>query len=127
MDKAALVSLDIERGREVLDALESAGLRVVVALWLYSPEYEDWRLVLAVREFEALDPRDAYRRLHDSLAAAGITPDKTPALMILPMGDPFIKSLRRAFRMTKGVEGMRLGGQMIGDRFVEDAYVYRVA
>jgi hypothetical protein len=43
------------------------------------------------------------------------------------MADPFIKSLRRMFGKTKSVEGMRLGLQTIGDRFVEDAFVYRIS
>lgn len=47
--------------------------------------------------------------------------------MILPMADPFIKELRRLFGKTRSVEGMRLGGQMIADRFVQDAYVYRIS
>jgi hypothetical protein len=47
--------------------------------------------------------------------------------MILPMSDPFIKGLRSIFGKAKSVEGMRLGGQLIGDRFIEDAYVYRIS
>ena len=52
--------------------------------------------------------------------------EETPALLILKMTDPFIRALRRLFSKTKSVEGMRLDGQLIGDRFVEDALVYRV-
>lgn len=127
MDKAALVSLDIERGREVIEALERAKRKVSIALWVYSPEYEDWRLVLSARQFDSLGPRGAYRLLHDSLAAAGLTPEKTPPVLILPTSDSFIRELRQLFGKTRGVEGMRLGGQMIGDRFVQDAYVYRIS
>jgi hypothetical protein len=127
MDKAEMVSLDITRGSELLDALEKAKLKVGVALWMYSPEYEDWRLVVSAHQFDSLDLRDAYRLVHHSLAAADFTPEKTPPIMILPMADPFIKQLRRIFGKTRSVEGMRLGGQMIGDRFLEDAYVYRVS
>jgi hypothetical protein len=122
-----MVSLDIDRGSELLDALERANLKVGVALWTYLSEYEDWRLVVSARQFDSLDLRDAYRLLHDSLAAAGFTPKNTPPIMILPMADPFIKELRRLFGKTKTVEGMRLGGQMIGDRFVQDAYIYRIS
>ena len=43
------------------------------------------------------------------------------------MADPFVRELRRLFGKARSVEGMRLGGQMIGDRFVEDAYVYRIS
>jgi hypothetical protein len=126
MDKAAMVSLDIDRGAQLLGALESAKLKIGVALWAYLSEYEDWRLVVSARRLDSLDLRDAYGLLHDSLAAAGFTPKNTPPLMILPMSDPFIRELRRFFGKTQSVEGMRLGGQMIGDRFVQDAYVYRI-
>ena len=127
MDKAALVSVDLEKGSELLDALDRAKLKVSVALWVYLSEYEDWRSVVPARHFDALGLRDAYRRLHDSLADAGFTPEKSPPVMILPMSDSFIKELRRIFGKTKSAEGMRLGGQMLGDRFVQDAYVYRIS
>jgi hypothetical protein len=127
MDKAAMVNVDIDRGAEVLDALDRAKVKVAVAAWMYLSEYEDWRLILSARQFDALDIRDAYGLLHDSLAAAGLTRRNTPTIMILPLTDPSIKALRRIFAKAKNVEGMRLGGQMIGDRFVEDAYVYRIS
>lgn len=122
-----MVSLDIEKGADLLDALGRAKVRVAVALWAYLSEYEDWRLVVAARQFNSLDLRDAYGLLHDSLAPAGFTPRNTPPIMILPMADPFIRELRRLFGKTRSVEGLRLGGQMIGDRFVQDAYVYRIS
>lgn len=127
MDKATMVSIDVERGSELLEILERAKVKVNVALWMFLSEFEDWRLVIAARRFDAPDPRDAYRLLHDLLATAGFAPQKTPATIILPMNDPFIRELRRLFGKAKNVKGMRLGGRMIGDRFVEDAYVYRIS
>jgi hypothetical protein len=94
---------------------------------MYLSEYEDWRFMIAGPRFDSPDPRKAYRLLHNSLEAAGFTPQKTPPVLILPMNDPFIRELRRLFGKAKAVDGMRLGGQMIGDRFVEDAYVYRIS
>ena len=127
MDKAALVSVDIERGRKVIEILDRAKLQPAVALWAYLPEYEDWRLVLSARHFDSPDPRGAYRRLYQLLEDGGLTPDRTPPLMILPTADPFVKELRRVFGKAKSVDGMRLGGQMIGPRFVDDAYVYTIS
>src|SRR6516164_5907182 len=118
MDKTALVSLDIERGREVISALDSAKVKIAVALWAYSPEYDDWRLVISGRQLDSLDLRDSYRRVNDSLTSAGLTPGKTPPILILSMNDSFIRTLRQMFAQTKSVDGMRLGGQMIGDRFL---------
>ncbi len=105
-------------------SLDRSGLSTSVALWLYSEEHEDWRFVLA--SLDAADPSEAYGLVHDALAVAGISLEQTPALLILKMSDPFIRALRRIFAKTKTVEGMRLGGQLIGDRFVGDALIYRI-
>jgi hypothetical protein len=127
VDKAALINIDIGRGAEVVDILDRAKLKPKVVMWAHLSEYEDWRLVIAAREFDALELRAAYRLLHDSLRAEGMTSEKTPGLMIFRMTDPFIKGLRRMFGKRKSVEGRRIGGQMIGDRFIEDAFVYRIS
>jgi hypothetical protein len=127
MDKAAMVSIDIDTGRELVDRLEAAKVKLGVALWAYLSEYGDWRLIVASRQLDSLDIKDAYGLLHDSLSAAGIAPGRAPLVMILPMNDPFIRDLRRYFGKTTSVEGMRLGGQIFGDRFIEDAYVYRIS
>jgi hypothetical protein len=122
-----MVSVDIDKGTKLLEALERAKVKVAVAAWMYLSEYEDWRLVVASRQFDSLGLLDAYGLLHESLAPAGFTARNTPTILILRMADPFIKDLRRLFAKSKSVEGMRLGGQAFGDRFVEDAYVYRIS
>ncbi len=55
------------------------------------------------------------------------TVEKTPTILIPPTTDPTVRTLRRIFSKAKTVEGMRLGGQQIGKRWVEDAYVYRIS
>jgi hypothetical protein len=126
LDKTALVATDLTTGLDLVQALDRAALSISVALWLYSPDHEDWRFVLASRRLDAAEPSEAYGLVHDALAAAAISLEKTPPLLIFKMSDPFIRALRRIFAKTKSVEGMRLGGQYIGDRFVEDALVYRI-
>lgn len=126
MDKAALVDFDVKAGAEILDILDRAKLRMSVALWAYLSEYEDWRLVLAGRPFNTRGLKDGYALVHDTLSGAGIRPSKTPPLMIFPMTDPFIAALRRFFSKAASVDGMRLGGHVIGNRYLEDAYVYRI-
>jgi hypothetical protein len=126
LDKATLVGADFRTGLELVQALDRSSLSISVALWLYSPEYEDWRFVLASRRLDAAEPSEAYGLVHDGLTAAGISLEQTPSLLILKMSDPFIRALRRLYAKAKSVEGMRLGGQLIGDRFVGDALVYRI-
>lgn len=127
MDKSALVSIEVDRGTQILSILDQARIKISVALFVHLSEYETWRLVLAGRQLDGT-PRlqDAYGLLHKALDAAGFAIEKTPPILILPMDDPFIKGLRRLFAKTRSVEGMILGGQSIGNRFLEDGYVYRI-
>ena len=127
MDTQTLVSVDIDRGAEIIETLDRAKVKVAVALWAFLSEYEDWRLVMASRQFDSPDPRSAYRLLHESIASADTSFRKTPAVLILQTTDPFIRELRRLFGKAKSVKGMRLGGQTLGDRFIQDAYVYRIS
>ena len=126
MDKAALVTADFAAGQKILEVLDGAGLRVNVAIWLRTPEYEDWRFALSSRDLDGSEPTAAYGRVHDALGRGGLLLENTPPLLILRTSDPFIRALRRIFGKAKGVEGMRLGGQTVGGRFIEDAVVYRI-
>lgn len=126
MDKATLVVNDIATGSRIVDILDEAGLRVLLAMWLLTPEYEDLRFALSSRDLDTVDPRDAYGIVHSALEKEGIALENTPTLLVLRTTDPFVRALRQIFRKAKSVEGMRLGGQTIGGRFIEDAVVYRI-
>ncbi len=127
MVKTALVGPEIDRGAKLIEALDSAKLKVDVALWAVLPEYDDWRIFISSRHFDKLDLRQSYDLLQAAAATAGFTAYNAPPIMILPMSDPMIKDLRKRYAKVGNVEGMRPGGRMIGDRFVEDGYVYRIS
>jgi hypothetical protein len=124
MDKATLVSLDISEGSEVISALESHGIELGVALWMVTPEYEDGRLVIASKMLPLKDVLEDYEKVVRILRE---TSERTLPLFILRPDDPFVAALHRMFGNTRSVSGMRLGGQRIGNRYIEDAYVYKIA
>jgi hypothetical protein len=126
MDKAALVDIDVKAAAEIVDILDRARLRISVALWAYLSEYEDWRLVLAGRSLDTNGMFHGYDLIHDTLSAAGIRPSQTPPLLVFRMTDRFIVDLRRFVRKMGNVEGTGLGGQVLGDKYLADAYVYRI-
>jgi hypothetical protein len=126
VDKGTLVTIDFATGAKLVEALDQSHLSISVALWVYLAEYEDWRFALSSRQLDEAGPRMGYTLVHEALDAAGFTVQTVPSLLILSMSDPFIRALRRMFAKSKSVEGMRLGGQLIGDRFVEDGLVYRI-
>jgi len=124
MDQATLVGPDIAVGNEVVAYLEQAQIKLAFAALVVFPEYGDWRLVISSSTLD----QTHLLRAHDKVAEIlhGHFSYTMLTIMILPTRDPFIRELRRIFGKTKSVLGMRLGGQSIGNRFVSDAYVYRI-
>ena len=127
MGQGLLVSVDLDRGASIVRILDEASVKVSVALWALLEEYNDWRLLLASRRFDAAGPLEAHGLVNDALRAAGFPIENKPSILILPMTDSTVRALRRIFGKSKNVEGMRIGGQTIGDRWVEDGYVYRIS
>jgi hypothetical protein len=124
MDQATLVGPDVEIGLDALAALDAAGIQPVVGLLAVFPEYGDWRLVLSSPSLDQNHLLKAHEQVSKILRGDFVY--RLPIVMILPVRDPFIRELRKIFGKTKSVKGMRLGGQMIGNRFLDDAYVYRI-
>lgn len=127
MYQASLVDIDFKKGERVISALESAGVRLSVVMWVHFSEYEDWRFVLASKDLDALDLGDAYLKVNQILKDAGMSFQQLPLIFVMKTSDPFIRALRKVFRSAKDVSGMRLGGQRLGDRYVDDAYAYKIA
>lgn len=98
-----------------------------MAIWVQFPEYEDWRFVLASKDLDALDLGDAYLKVNRILKDAGMSVWETPLIFMMKTTDPFIRALRKVFGRAADVVGMRLGGQRWGDRYIDDAYAYKIA
>jgi hypothetical protein len=127
MAQTILVAPEIETGRRILQALDDAKLKISVAMWaLFLREYGDWRLVISSRQLDLADPREAYSVVFRALDRAKMEAEKAEPIMILPMKDPFIREFRRSFREEVG-EGRRSLAGMIGDRFLDHSYIYRVS
>jgi hypothetical protein len=126
MATATLVNYDIENGQQVIDALDQAGKAPNVALWAKLPDYENWRLVLASDRLDQSSPFSGYSEINEAIDKAGIPIHRQPTIFLRPMDNPFIQELRRLFAAAADTRGMRLGGQRFGDKYLEDAFVYRI-
>jgi hypothetical protein len=124
MDQATLVGPDTDIGHDALAALDAAGVKPVVVLFAVFPEYGDWRLVLSSPTLDQTHLLKAHEQVRAILRGDFVY--RLPVIMILPIKDPFIRELRRIFGKARNVTGMRLGGQTIGNRFIDNAYVYRI-
>ncbi|MBS1820487.1 MAG: hypothetical protein JST61_00685 [Acidobacteria bacterium] len=125
MDQATLVNPDVSAGAQALAVLDKAGFKHLVALLAIFPEYEDWRMVISSPSLNQTQQLKAYEQVAEALQGRFVY--TLPTIMVLPTKDPFIRELRSIFGRSKEVIGMRLGGQRIGNRFLSNAYVYRIS
>jgi hypothetical protein len=124
MAEDALVTLDVERGAALVQALDREQFPVVAALWMYVPELEAWRLVLATPKAKSL--RAAYTEIRGIAERAKLdAPDLAQIRLVLP-DDPTIAMLSKAIRV-EGLGGVRFSQAMIDGIYVDDAYIYRAA
>jgi hypothetical protein len=121
-----LVTFDIENGERVVDALDKAGKAPNVALWAILPDYEDWRLVIASDRLDQSSEFSGYSEINEAIRKAGIPFHRKPTIFLRPMDNPMIQALRSAYASMSDNYGMRLGSQMFGDKYLEDAVVYRI-
>jgi hypothetical protein len=122
----ALVTFDIENGERVVDALDKAGKPPNVAIWAKLPDYEDWRLVIASDRLDQSSEFSGYSEINEAIRKAGIPFHRKPTIFLRPMDNPMIQALRSAYASMSDNYGMRLGSQVFGDKYLEDAVVYRI-
>ena len=126
MGTPTLVTFDIENGEKVVEALDKAGKAPNVAIWAKLPDYEDWRLVIASDRLDQSSEFTGYSEINEAIRVAGIPFHRKPTIYLRPMDNPMIQALRSAYASMSDNYGMRLGSQIFGDKYLEDAVVYRI-
>jgi len=126
MGAKALLCFDIENGEKVVAALDKAGKAPNVALWAILPYYEDWRLVIASDRLDQSSEFTGYREINEAIDKAGIPFHRQPTIYMRPLNNPMIQALRKNYASMSDNYGMRIGSQMFGDKYLEDAVVYRI-
>lgn len=126
MDQATLVDRDLDEGWRLVQALDRAGFPVVAALWSFFPEEGVWRLLIASPKVSELGPRGAYAAIQDVLLKTRLG---LPLYRISAVGldDPLITELRVVAGTDPApfIGKTSLQNAVIGDIYVEGAYVYR--
>jgi len=117
-----------EAGAELTRLLDQAGLDVRASLWLYMPDGNVWRLVIASPEVETLGPKKVYGKIQSVLSQR---PEKRPRLdlkdiSVVEPAHPLVSLLAKAIRTGDDVSGIRFSRNVIDGHFIEDAYIYRM-
>jgi hypothetical protein len=126
MVKEALVERDIECGRRLIEALDQVGFPVAAALWRFLPDEEEWRLLIASLRVNELGPLAAYTTIQDMLFKQRIDLPLHRISVVSPE-EPLVAELR-IFAGTDPkpfIGGTYLQKLVVGEIYIEGAYVYR--
>ena len=127
MGKATLVDADMEAGKDLLNKLDGTKFKVKAALWLYMPEPEEWRLILASPTVDVEGPKKAYEAVQSQLQGLG-QKDKLSLqdISLVSPRDKLIKALKSVIKTSKAISHIRFTRNVINGLFIEDAYIYRL-
>lgn len=118
----------IEMGKILVRKLDEHGLSPDAALWLYYPEEQQWKLVIAEIRVGTLGPKKLYKIIQQILAESpnelsGISLDD---VTLARLDSPIIVLLRGAILTGRGLSGIRFKNNAINGTLIEDAYIYRM-
>ncbi|MBI2909724.1 MAG: hypothetical protein HYX92_18960 [Chloroflexi bacterium] len=118
----------IEAGAALIKKLDEQGVRPDAAFWLYFPDKEQWKLLLADVRLGAEGPRQIYRKIQEILSAFSqefgeLSLDN---ITLAKPDAPVVALLRTAIRTGSGISGIRFTNNVVDGTLIEDAYIYRL-
>lgn len=118
----------ISAGEELTKYLDQTHFEIDASLWLYNPESNTWRLIIASPEIRIHGPRKAYSRIQSLLSKK---PDINQTISLNDISviedrDPFITILRSVIKTGRKITKIRFTRNTINGMFIEDALIYRV-
>lgn len=126
MDKTALVEIDINEGKMLIEKLDSTEFLVRAALWLYFSEPDEWRFVIASDYIDKEGPKKAYSYIQSLLENMRFSRLSLQNISVLSTTNDLIQLLSIAIKTGPGISGIRFTRNVINNFLIEDAYIYRV-
>jgi hypothetical protein len=127
MDKPVLVEADLKAGETLLRDLDQQHLDVTAALWLYSSDSNEWRLVIASPLYDAQGPMVAYRTVQPLVESLKNRFDiALQNISMVSPSNPLIRLLGAAIQTGPEISHIRVSRNTINNQYIEDAYIYRL-
>ncbi len=113
-------------GADLVRKLDKRQFLVDAAMWFFVAEKNEWTFVLATPELRLLGPRKLYKKIQSVLSRTN-GPIDLNTLVLVDSKDPLIQLMSTAISIGKGISGIRFSRNTINGRFIDDAYIYRLA
>lgn len=127
MDKTILVDKNIEDGKALIQALDAKSLAIKAALWLFSSENNEWRLVIASPYVDKNGPRETYKFIQKTLKALPEVSLSLNDIFVMSPKNKLIELISTAIHTGNKIEGIRFTNNVIDNTLIEDAFIYRAS
>ena len=124
MDRKVLVNIDVDGGREVIQALDKSDLKVMSAFWLFHDEAEEWRLMIATPYYDRNGPLETYRKVLQVLEDNSL-PMRLESISVISLSDYRNKAVRASLKTGDEITGKWYSSFVSQGTYVGDIYLYR--
>ncbi|WP_442582936.1 hypothetical protein ACSBOB_13690 [Mesorhizobium sp. ASY16-5R] len=126
MDKTPLVGPNFAAGRELIEALERAGIPIAFAGWLSLRETFDWQLYIASPDVQTYGPTTVIRFV-DTLLTATESPLSLSSIRITNTSNHFVNRIPEAYGSRKiSLNPARIVGMAFDDGDIIEGFVYKI-
>ena len=103
--KEQLTDEMIEAGAHLTQKLDELGLPVPVAMWLFMPDINEWRLLFASPNISTTGPREVYRQIQEARKTLGAEGERIPLSVIgwIDTNHELVQQLKVGLRTGPGV------------------------
>jgi hypothetical protein len=117
----------IVAGEELMRELDKLHLDIDAALWLYDPENNSWRFIVATPEVKTKGPKKVYKQVQSVISKVVGSGDdfSLKDVTVHDSKDSFIQLLRSGLRTIDDIS-IRLSRGVIKGVPIGDAYIYRL-
>lgn len=119
----------ISAGDRLARHIVGSELPIDAVLWLYVPESNSWRFVVASPEVSASGPKSVYQRIRSIIEQIPQSDNQAVGwddIFVVDSKDPLIQLLRQALHSSKEVSGLRMSRNVVNGVLIEDAYIYKL-
>lgn len=118
----------IDAGAVLIRKLDERGVQPDAALWLYFPDQQTWKLVIAQEKVGVEGPKKLYRQVQELIEELSqeMHDVSLDDVTLAKPDAPIIGLLRMTIRTGPGLSGIRFRDNVVNGTVIEDAYIYRL-
>ena len=127
--KEQLTNEMIEAGAQLTEKLDELGLPILISMWFFMPDINEWRLLFASPRLTTEGSKVVYETIVEAMKLIGDLAENLTLSMIglLNPNHQLAQLFKAAIQTGPGVSRILFSKNVINGHFIDDALIYRNA